>query len=37
MQFMPGASATAPGSCKVIPNDTEISPHGYCMAWAKKA
>jgi len=36
MHFVPGASATANGSCKVIPNDTEISPHGYCMAWAKK-
>jgi len=36
MHFVPGASATAKGSCKVIPNDTEISPHGYCMAWAKK-
>ena len=37
MHFVPGASATALGSCKVLPNDTEISPHGYCMAWAKKA
>ena len=37
MQFVPGASAKAPGSCKVIPGDTEISPQGYCAAWAKKA
>ena len=36
LQFVPGASATAPGSCKVIPGDTEISPQGYCSAWVKK-
>lgn len=35
--FVPGASATAAGGCKVFPNDTEISPNGYCIAWAKKA
>ena len=34
--FVPGASAGAPGGCKVFPGDTEISPNGYCMAWAKK-
>ena len=37
MQFVPGKSATAPGSCKIIPGDTEISPKGYCMAWTAKA
>ena len=37
MQFVPGASAKGPGGCKVIPGDTEISPQGYCTAWAKKA
>jgi hypothetical protein len=37
MQFVPGASAKAPGGCKIIPGDTEISPQGYCTAWAKKA
>jgi High potential iron-sulfur protein len=37
MHFIPGPSATANGSCQVIPNDNEISPHGYCMAWVKKA
>ena len=37
MQFVPGASATALGGCKVMPGDTEISPQGYCTAWAKKA
>ena len=37
MQFVPGASAKAMGSCKAIPGDTEISLQGYCVAWAKKA
>ena len=36
LQFVPGKTATAPGGCKVIPNDTEISPQGYCTAWVKK-
>lgn len=34
--FIAGASPTTPGGCKVFPNDTEISPNGYCIAWAKK-
>ena len=34
--FVPGASAADAGACKVFPGDTEISPNGYCMAWAKK-
>jgi anaerobic selenocysteine-containing dehydrogenase len=37
MHFVPSASAKAQGSCKIIPNDTEISAQGYCMGWAKKA
>ena len=37
MQFVPGASATAMGGCKVMPGDTEISPQGYCSVWTKKA
>jgi len=37
MQFVPGASAKDLGGCKIIPGDTEISPQGYCIAWAKKA
>lgn len=37
MQFVPGASAKAPGGCKVIPGDTEIASAGYCTAWTKKA
>ncbi|HXF79105.1 MAG TPA: high-potential iron-sulfur protein [Usitatibacter sp.] len=36
-QFVPGATAKAPGACKIIPGDTEISPQGYCIAWTKKA
>jgi High potential iron-sulfur protein len=35
-QFVPGASAEGLGSCVIIPGDTEISPQGYCIAWAKK-
>lgn len=37
LQFVPGASAKGPGSCKIMPGDTEISPQGYCIAWTKKA
>lgn len=36
LQFIPGKTAKDLGGCKVIPNDTEISPNGYCMAWVKK-
>jgi hypothetical protein len=36
VQFVPGKSATDLGGCKVFPNDTEISPKGWCIAWAKK-
>jgi len=37
VQFVPGASAKALGGCKIMPGDTEISPQGYCIGWAKKA
>jgi hypothetical protein len=37
MHFVPGASAKALGSCKIITGDTEISPQGYCTGWVKKA
>jgi anaerobic selenocysteine-containing dehydrogenase len=37
MQFVPGKTAKALGQCKAIAGDTEISPQGYCIAWAKKA
>lgn len=36
MQFVPGKGATAPGGCKLMPGDTEISPKGYCTAWVAK-
>jgi len=36
LQFVPGKTSTALGGCKLYPGDTEISPHGYCVAWAKK-
>ena len=34
VQFGPGKSATALGGCKIYPGDTEVSPQGYCTAWA---
>ena len=34
MHWVPGANPTAKGGCKVIPNDTQISPQGWCSAWA---
>jgi hypothetical protein len=36
-QFVPGATAKDKGGCKIYPGDTEVSPTGYCIAWAKKA
>lgn len=36
-QFVPGKSAADLGGCKIFPGDTEVSPKGYCVAWAKKA
>jgi hypothetical protein len=36
MQFVPGKTDKADGGCKLMPGDTEISPQGYCVAWAKK-
>lgn len=35
-QFVPGKSPTDAGGCKVYPGDTEISPNGWCIAYAKK-
>jgi hypothetical protein len=37
LQFVPGKTPKSVGGCKVIADDTEISPEGYCIAWAKKA
>ncbi|NJD25958.1 MAG: hypothetical protein FIB06_11200 [Betaproteobacteria bacterium] len=36
VQFVPGKSPTDLGGCKIFPGDTEVSPKGYCVAWAKK-
>lgn len=33
--FIPGSSATANGTCKIV--DGAISPNGWCTAWAKKS
>jgi hypothetical protein len=35
IHFVPGNPATAPGGCKLLAGDTEISPNGYCAAWLK--
>ena len=36
MQFVPGKTASDLGGCKIFPGDTEVSPTGYCVAWAAK-
>lgn len=36
VQFGPGKTAADKGTCKIFPGDTEVSPKGYCVAWAKK-
>ena len=36
LQFVPGKTAKDLGGCKIFAGDTEISPDGYCTAWAKK-
>lgn len=36
VQFVPGPSPNDQGGCKIFPGDSEISPKGYCVAWAKK-
>ena len=37
LQWVPGKTPTDLGGCKLFPGDTEVSPKGYCVAWAKKA
>ena len=32
--YIPGSSATANGSCKIV--EGSISPNGWCTAWAAK-
>jgi hypothetical protein len=34
IQFVPGKTPTAMGTCKVVAGD--ISPHGWCIAFAPK-
>ena len=34
VQFVPGATAKAPGSCRIVKGP--ISPHGHCIAFAAK-
>jgi len=34
LQFVPGSSPTANGTCKVV--DGAISPNGYCTIWVAK-
>jgi hypothetical protein len=34
MQWVPGANAGAPGSCKVV--EGPVSPKGWCVAYVKK-
>jgi hypothetical protein len=36
LQFVPGKTATDLGGCKIFPGDTEVSPKGFCVAWAAK-
>ena len=33
-QFVPGKTPKDKGGCKLFPGDTEVSPQGYCVAWA---
>jgi hypothetical protein len=34
LQFIPGATPKAPGTCKVV--EGAINPHGYCIAFTPK-
>jgi hypothetical protein len=36
LQFVPGKAPTDAGGCKIMAGDTEISPNGWCMAYAVK-
>jgi hypothetical protein len=33
LEFIPGKTEADPGGCKKIPEDSEISPNGYCTLW----
>jgi hypothetical protein len=34
LQFVPGKTPKDLGGCKIFPGDTEVSPKGFCVAWA---
>lgn len=34
VQFVPGKTPKDLGGCKLFPGDTEVSPKGFCVAWA---
>jgi hypothetical protein len=34
LQFVPGATAKAAGTCKIV--EGRVSPHGYCLAFTPK-
>lgn len=36
VQFVPGKTPKDQGGCKIYPGDTEVSPNGSCIAFAKK-
>jgi len=33
MHWVPGKTPIAKGACKIIPNDDQINPEGWCLAW----
>ncbi len=33
LEFIPGKTDKDLGGCKVLPDDDEISPNGYCTRW----
>ena len=35
-EFVPGKTPKDRGGCTVIPDDTEISPNGWCVMWEAK-
>jgi len=37
VQFLPGKSPADNGGCRLFPDDTDVSPKAYCVAWAKRA
>lgn len=33
LEFVPGKTDKDSGRCKIIPDDDEITPNGYCTGW----